>query len=182
MKKQKSVDYGKEIENEFARWESLKVNGGSDPFWADGCNMNLVRNHIIYYKRKIEETMRPKEYPESYFRELPPEMPNGYMARAEEIRKHAKATLDILQRDKNYKFIKKKSVALEMDPKLCNDTGYYHGGNPVPTLEKAIREDNLVELRRYEKPEYYLERISLCAEKIRELDSQENYQFSLFEM
>ena len=103
MKKQEPVDYGKKIENEFRIWEALKTDGGSDPFWADGCNMNLVRNHIIYYKRKIEETLKPEEYPE---------MPSGYMARELEIRQHAKETLEILRKDENYKFIKKKSAAL----------------------------------------------------------------------
>ena len=38
-------------ESSFERWQSYHDFGGQDPFWADGCNMNLIRNHIIYYKR-----------------------------------------------------------------------------------------------------------------------------------
>ncbi len=39
---------------EAARWIDHRDNGCSDPFWTDGANMNLTRNHIEYYKREIE--------------------------------------------------------------------------------------------------------------------------------
>ena len=45
-----------ELEKAYAQWESLYLQGGSDPFYADGVNLNLVRNHILYFKRQIEET------------------------------------------------------------------------------------------------------------------------------
>ena len=45
----------KDIEAEFSQWNFLKEHGGSDPFYADGVNMNLVRNHIIYDYRKLDE-------------------------------------------------------------------------------------------------------------------------------
>lgn len=28
-------------------WKRYRDKGGSDPFWSDGDNMNLCRNHII---------------------------------------------------------------------------------------------------------------------------------------
>ena len=40
---------------EFRTHEHLKTHGGQDPFWPDGTNMNLTRNHIIYEKRQIME-------------------------------------------------------------------------------------------------------------------------------
>ena len=45
-----------ELEKAYAQWESLYQQGGSDPFYPDGVNLNLVRNHILYFKRQIEET------------------------------------------------------------------------------------------------------------------------------
>ena len=45
-----------ELEKAYAQWESLYKQGGSDPFYPDGVNLNLVRNHILYFKRQIEET------------------------------------------------------------------------------------------------------------------------------
>ena len=44
-----------EIVKELERWEYLRKYGGCDPFWPDGVNMNLIRNHIISYKRQLEE-------------------------------------------------------------------------------------------------------------------------------
>ena len=41
--------------NDFARWEHLYTCGGQDPCWEDGYNLNLVRNHIIHDKRRLEE-------------------------------------------------------------------------------------------------------------------------------
>lgn len=49
------AEYEKEIVLAQKRWRYIKKYGCSDPFWPDGCNMNLVRNHIIYYLMKIQE-------------------------------------------------------------------------------------------------------------------------------
>jgi len=43
-------------------------------------NLWLLRNQIGNYKRLIEEYLEPSEYPDIYYRELPPEMPMDYMA------------------------------------------------------------------------------------------------------
>ena len=52
--KKKQEDYPAELQQSFERWEHLRVDGGSDPLWSDGSNMNLVRNHILIAKRRIE--------------------------------------------------------------------------------------------------------------------------------
>ena len=49
-KRNRETDYTAALENEYAQWDELFTKGGSDPFWTDGSNLNLVRNHIIYYK------------------------------------------------------------------------------------------------------------------------------------
>lgn len=46
--------YKSGITDSIQRWKFLDTHGGSDPFWSDGCNMNLVRNHILYYRRQLE--------------------------------------------------------------------------------------------------------------------------------
>lgn len=40
----------KHVRQEIEIWEYINQNGCNDPFWADGTNMNLTRNHIIYDK------------------------------------------------------------------------------------------------------------------------------------
>lgn len=64
------------------QWESINSHGCNDPFWSDGCNMNLCRNHIIYAKVKIEELCKFEgiPYPEEYYLPTPPEVSNWYMA------------------------------------------------------------------------------------------------------
>ena len=63
-------------------WERINENGCNDPFWADGCNMNLTRNHILSYRNEIanccEEHNLP--LPEEYFLKVPPEVDDDYMA------------------------------------------------------------------------------------------------------
>ena len=84
-----------ELETSYQRWAELYEKGGPDPFYPDGINLNLVRNHIIYYKRRIEESDPAMMNSPWYQMELPPEVESTYMARADEIRAHAKRTKTI---------------------------------------------------------------------------------------
>lgn len=63
-------------------WNHINENGCNDPFWTDGCNMNLTRNHILSYRNEItnycEEHNLP--LPEEYFLKVPPEVDDDYMA------------------------------------------------------------------------------------------------------
>ena len=94
-----------ELEKTYAQWESLYKQGGSDPFYPDGVNLNLVRNHILYFKRQIEETQPLYKNSEAYQRELPPQVEDGYMARAKEIRDNAKTTLTAYKTDPYYQYL-----------------------------------------------------------------------------
>jgi len=63
-------------------WNYINENSCNDPFWPDGCNMNLTRNHIISYKRDIAELCEENgmPLPEEYFLKIPPEVDDNYMA------------------------------------------------------------------------------------------------------
>ena len=92
---QKITDLNNEIEKSLAHWHDMEKNGCSDPFWPDGVNMNLVRNHVIYYLTQIKElSVQPTQM--SMFGEaicvsvtanviddprIPPEVDSDYMAR-----------------------------------------------------------------------------------------------------
>lgn len=154
----------KNLIDSFARWEHLYTYGGSDPFWEDGCNLNLVRNHIIYNKKKLEGL---KYFPEIYYRETPTEVDNRYMARVDEIREHAKKSFAIYTADKNFQYLQKNASRLneKQAEKIClsNVLGYAYG------LETFIKSDSLVEMRRHENPERYLESFKSCREKMEEI-------------
>lgn len=72
----------KNIRKEIGYWENINQNGCNDPFWADGTNMNLTRNHIIYAKRQISEICEKTRIPipEEMYIPIPPEVDDYYMA------------------------------------------------------------------------------------------------------
>lgn len=71
-----------EIRREIKHWCYLREHGCNDPQWPDGVNMNLTRNHVIYGKRRLEELCAEAgiDLPGEYYRPVPPEVPNNYMA------------------------------------------------------------------------------------------------------
>ena len=79
----------KDIRREIARWEDINQNGCNDPFWSDGCNMNLTRNHIIYDKRKIAQICEEHGIliPEEMYLPTPPEVDDYYMANLKQKRR-----------------------------------------------------------------------------------------------
>lgn len=190
-KKKENENLAEELEKSFERWEHLKEHGGSDPFYADGTNMNLVRNHIMYYKNKmVEEYGRDYEkYPEIFYRELPPEVDNDYMARAGEIKDGAAQALEYYLSDPNFHYLlANKGMLTEKEAKqisLYNVLGYASG------LASAIKDGDLISMRRHAgRPEGYLESFAQCASRMMKLIGekkkepelvQENVQLSLFQ-
>ena len=167
-----------ELEKAYAQWESLYKQGGSDPFYPDGVNLNLVRNHIIYFKRRIEETQPLYKNTELFQRELPPQVEDSYMARAEEIRSHAKNALAAYKADPYYQYLVHHRE--ELDDAGLKKTSIRPVLNYAQALETAIQEDDLVTMRRHERANHYLDSFRSCAAKVRDvLESQELNLFAL---
>ena len=160
-----NVDYAAALENSFARWYFIHEYGCSDPFWADGVNMNLVRNHIMYYKQQLSEEATLFLLPKAYYREVPPEVDNNYMARPDEIRQNAARSMQIIDADENLKFVQQQSVHLteKQLKQLCIPAILGYAEN----LRRAISEDDLLTMRRYENPNGYLESFQSAAQKLR---------------
>lgn len=68
---------------DYSHWRELFHEGCSDPSWADGVNINLVRNHILYAKSKLEELLGHNffAYPIEYYYPEPAEVPNDHVVR-----------------------------------------------------------------------------------------------------
>lgn len=161
-----------ELGKAYAQWQQLYENGGSDPFWPDGVNLNLIRNHIIYFKGQIEETCPLYMADELYLRELPPEVDQNYMANPDKIREQARQSLQTYQADANYQYLLRyrDSLTPKQSRELCVGAvlGYVSG------LRESIERDNLIEMRRHREPERYLESFQDCADKVRQaLESAE---------
>jgi hypothetical protein len=176
--KSQNENPAKELQAAFDRWDALKEHGGNDPTWADGVGLNLVRNHIFFWKSRIEQEYPQGNIPEIYLRPAPPKIPDDYMARADEIRLGAKTSLALYLKNSDYQFLLMKIGQLNpTDAKrLCvrNVISYVTG------LEDAIQKGNLVNMRHHEKSEIYLQAFSQCAQKIRDLKPRENEQMSIF--
>lgn len=175
-RKEVPADYEAALKNSYDRWEHLMVYGGSDPSFADGVNMNLVCNHIMYYKEKIEETLPP--YPEIYYRETPQKVDMDYIARPDEIRENAKISLMQFEGNECLRYLR-EAVRELTDTQadrlhIQNILGY------ETALRTAIAEDDLITMRRYENPERYLQSFEQAAEAVRQLEPEENFQMRFF--
>ena len=43
------------VRRELKHWRDIFAHGCSDPYWPDGCNLNLTRNHIIATLRSLQD-------------------------------------------------------------------------------------------------------------------------------
>lgn len=77
------IEYCTDLKQEYLRYYRLFTEGGSDPFWEDGGNLNLVRNHIIYHKKNLEELLQDQYwlYPDEYFYPEPLEVPSNLIVK-----------------------------------------------------------------------------------------------------
>ncbi len=158
-------DYAAELEERYARWDYVHEHGCSDPCWSDGVNANLLRNQIIYCKQKIGEEDTLFLLPDCFYREIPPELPNDFMARPEEIRANASKAMAIIDADKNLQFVREQSKNLT--EKQLQKLYIPAILNYPENLRRAIAEDDLIAMRRYENPESFLKSFESAANKLR---------------
>ena len=62
LKKPGLEELVRELERDYARWEQVYMAGSKDPFWPDGVNANLCRNHILSGKKRIRDLNRSEDY------------------------------------------------------------------------------------------------------------------------
>ena len=170
MSRKHETDYASALENEYARWDKVFTEGGSDPFWSDGANLSLIRSQILYCKEQLAKQENSLfGLPEVYYRETPPEVDPNYMARPDEIRENARKAMEIIDADENLKFVREQfpSLSEQQIKQWCIPAIINYAEN----LRRAIAEDDLIIMRRYEHPEHYLESFESAAIKIRDPES-----------
>ncbi|WP_289049189.1 hypothetical protein [uncultured Acidaminococcus sp.] len=81
-----------EIRNEYQAWNDIAEHGCRDPFWEDGANMNIIRNHIIYLKKQIitRAEKEKEQIPQEFYWALLPEVPDTYMVESGRCYKRCK--------------------------------------------------------------------------------------------
>ncbi len=170
MSRKHETDYAAELENDYARWDKVFTEGGSDPFWTDGVSLSLIRSQILYCKEQLAKQENSLlGLPEAYYRETPPEVDCDYMARPAEIRENARNAMEIINADENLKFVREQfpSLSEQQRKQYCLPAIINYAEN----LRRAIAEDDLIIMRRYEHPEHYLESFESAAIRIRDPES-----------
>ena len=185
MGKSKPVDWEQNLKEEFLRWDHLSQYGGSDPFWSDGVNLNLVRNHIIYSKRELEKAIQSEEgLPEIYYRETPPEVDEDYYVDSGRIRDKAVLILDQYLNHEDFQFLITVLPTITKEENkitsIKNVVGYVTG------LAISIKDGDLSVMRRHVLGyEGYMESFVTCAQKMKALRSsplKDGGQISIFSM
>lgn len=173
-KKSKKEKLIAELISDYDIWDRQYREGAGDPFYTDGDNLNLKRNHIIYDKRQIEENLSEDEYPQEYYRELPPELPHDYMAKAEEIRRKAAELLKAARASPDAQYLLQNSQESKIPKDISQSVKI--AVNRLKALERDIVTDDLVELRMFIKsdgPQYWKEIADRLRTEIEKKQSRE---------
>lgn len=170
-----------ELVERYNRWQDLYKNGCFDPNYCDGMNLNLVRNHIQFAKRKIEklvEEHKELSFPAEYEKiEIPQEVSNDYMANPEKIIREAKETLSAMEEDENYKYLLsiKDDLTDKEKEKICFSTVISYR----KWLKDAIERNDLVYMRLYREAtrEMKLNSFKECVERVKNCLENRNQSF-----
>lgn len=190
---EKEPDLEEALIKAYQNWENTRETGCHDPHYDDSVNLNLLRNHILYYKNQMEERYGEDlgKYLEIYFKELPPEMDRGFMVKAAEIRDKAAESLEIYLSDANFCFLLYNRELL--DKKEAERISIENVLRYVSGLAAALREDDLITMRRHAYfPENYQEAFARCAEQVKKIltekraevprEKMKDEQMTLFQM
>ena len=154
-------------------------------------NLNLVRNHIHFAKRKIEklvEEHKELSFPAEYEKiEIPQEVSNDYMANPEKIIREAKETLSAMEEDENYKYL--LSVKDDLTDKEKEKIYFSTVISYIKWLKDAIERNDFVYMRLYREAtrkmklnsfKECVERVKNCLENRNQSSEPVFIQMSLF--
>ena len=123
--------------------------------------LNLSRNHIIYFKRVMEELMEEEkttllfgsdEFAEIYYREIPPKMDYNYMANPEAIRERAREQIALYEKAENFQYLIHIKDTLFPDNRKTKETKEatlpFYPVIQLANYKKSYEEDDLVSMRR----------------------------------
>jgi len=161
--------WAEQCRKSYEQWQSIFENGCHDPFWEDVINLNLVRNHIIYFQRQMNDLCEEIGYlkPEICSREIPKAVDPRYMARTEEIENQARKSLILIEQFDDYW----KLFSFENQLTDEQKTAVYYSVTLgyVNNLKNAIDSKDYVAMRRYRDGAWILESISKCLEQIKRI-------------
>jgi len=166
------------IDNSLNRWNDIYSNGCKDPTWEDGVNLNLIRNHILYYckvlERKAAEPLQMSLFDTDVSLEaegrIPPIVDNKYMAKPEELRKNAEKCLEAILADENYNYILSIGcqLSLAQKKKVCYDNVIRY----PESITIALNTSNYPRMRSFQNTENWIKSYTEIRTRIEEVLSK----------
>lgn len=170
----------KNLTRSFQRWDDIMENGCYDPFHCDGVNLNLVRNHIIYEKKQIDEFLKEEHensflstpYPDIYHRPTPEKVSYDYMVKPDEIRSRAVEQLTKYEQDPNFCYLRDhfNEAFPNGETKATKEAGIYPGKfNRFIRFRPIVEKDDLVGMRNLFRVPYeeHIQELTDCANELR---------------
>lgn len=154
----------KELSGLFEQWSSLQEQGGTEPFTEDGRVMNRLRERIVSVKKACEAELEPNDYPKEYHIATPPVVKDDYMARATEIKRKAKKSLEAYKGNDDYLWLKEHAALLDEEEE--KKTGIGNVLDFPIALRFFIKTGSLVDMRRHEDPSRYIAHFRECRVKV----------------
>lgn len=178
---EKREDPAAELEKAHEHWQDIFENGCFDPLYTDGINLNLVRNHMIYYRRMIEDQCGSGEKPAVYDKPIPDEVDMDYMVNSDEIMKRA---LDFFMQ---CSFMQEMQNLLHASDYLSqqemSDLKIWSDINDYMRLGKAILDDDYLTMRNLSwNTKEKIQEIMEANEKLMNRLDKDGEQMSLFDI
>ena len=142
----------------YSEWQNIHKYG-TEQMWPDGIALAEIRRELLEIQRIL--ISYGVEVP------LPEELPAGYMARADDIRKQARACLEIYKNSEDYQYLLCREPLLTDRQK--RKTQILYALAVLQNLETAIEEENLVVMRAFGNEGQYGKLLSDTASKVKEI-------------
>lgn len=170
-----------ELEKAHEHWLDIYENGCFDPSWSDGINLNLVRNHMLYYQKEIEEQYEGQEKPAVYYKAIPDEVDVHYMANTDQILKNAENLFERLAQMQEVSDLLHAEEYLS--DKEISQLNIRININRINALKEAIETQDYERMRSIShRPEEEIENVLNAHDRLMNRQHEEGEQLSLFDM
>jgi hypothetical protein len=162
-----AAEFEHDLQILYARWRQIYEYGGLDLNCPDGCELNHLRGDILSRKHQITCCLLKEDYPASYYLSTPSLVDDQYMARKEEIMAAALQSLKIYEASEDYQWLYQEFP--DLSEKERKRSGICYAIGHVERLNKAIEQKDYILMRAHESPEYYVECLKTCCDKVTQL-------------
>ena len=139
------------------RWNRVYQYGEPDKMWADGVSLNHIRLELLQTQAEL------KKY--DILVSIPKIQPDGYMARADQIRKQANDSLKIYAQNPDYQYLCEMDGCLNESQQRKTQIAVALG--KIRNLERAIKQDDLVVMREFGSEERLEQLLSETAARVK---------------